>query len=70
MDLLTDEDKISIVNQHKKNLEYLKYGLQISILEEQAIDSHSESVIISLNKQISEIDKKIKALDTELLSLS
>lgn len=70
METLTNEDKISIINQHKRNLEYSKYGIEISILEEQAVDSPSESVISSFNKQISEINKKITVLDAEIASLS
>lgn len=70
MTILTNEDKISIINQHKKNVEYSKYNLQVSLIEENAVTSPDQDAIDALNDKISEIDKKITALDAEISSLS
>jgi type I restriction-modification system DNA methylase subunit len=70
MTILTNEDKISIINQHKKNVEYSKYNLQVSLIEENAVTSPDQDAIDALNNKISEIDKKITALDAEISSLS
>jgi CII-binding regulator of phage lambda lysogenization HflD len=70
MTILTNEDKISIVNQHKKNVEYSKYNLQVSLIEENAVTSPDQDAIDALNDKITEINKKLTALDAELASLS
>jgi len=70
MTILTNEDKISIVNQHKKNVEYSKYNLQVSLIEENAVTSPDQDAIDALNDKITEINKKLAALDAEILSLS
>jgi len=70
MTILTNEDKISIVNQHKRNVEYSKYNLQVSLIEENAVTSPDQDAIDALNDKITEINKKITALDAELASLS
>lgn len=67
--LLTNEDKVSIVKQHKKSLEYNKYNIELSLLEENALTNKNQETIDSFNDQISDLDKKIAVLDTELASL-
>lgn len=69
MSTLTNDDKLAIINQHKKNLDYAKYGFEISLIEEQSIDSPSAERITSINNQIAEINKKLEALDEEAASL-
>ena len=70
MTMLTNEDKISIINQHKRNIEYSKYNLQVSLIEENAVTSPDQDAIDSLNDKIVEVNKKITALDAEIASLS
>lgn len=66
---LSNEDKISIINQHKRNLEYVKYGVQLSIIEENAVDSPNQDLLSSFNNQIEDLDSKLAALDAELAAL-
>lgn len=70
MTMLSNEEKIVIINQHRKNLEYSKYNLDISLIEENAVDSPSQEAIVSLNNQIDDLNSKISALDAELASLA
>lgn len=70
MTTLTNDDKIAIINQHKRNIEYAKYGYQVSLIAENAVSSPNEETIDSLNQQISDVDSKIAALDAEIASLS
>jgi len=70
MTTLSNEDKTSIINQHKKNVEYSKYNLEVSIIEENAVTSPDQEAIASLNEKISDLDKKLTALNAELDSLS
>lgn len=69
MTTLSKEDKISIINQHKRNIEYTKYGIQLSIIEENAVESPSQDKVNSFNDQIADLDSKLAALDAELASL-
>jgi hypothetical protein len=69
MTTLSKEDKTSIINQHKRNLEYSKYNIQLSIIEENSLTSPSTSIINGFNAQIAEFDSKLAALDQELASL-
>lgn len=67
--MLSNEDKLAIINSHKKNIEFNKYNIQISIIEENAIDNPSQETIASLNSQIEDYNDKLAALDAEIASL-
>lgn len=69
MTTLSNEDKISIINQHKRNIEYVRYGLELSIIEENATASPNQENLDSFNNQITDLDSKIAALDAELAAL-
>lgn len=69
MTTLSNEDKISIINQHKRNIEYTKYGIQLSIIEENAVESPNQESINSFNDQIDDLNNKLAALDAELAAL-
>jgi hypothetical protein len=67
---LSKEEKISIINQHIKTLKYNKYDYQISIKEEEAVETPSTSRVDSLNAKISEVDAKVTALSAEIVLLN
>lgn len=69
MTTLTKEDKISVINQHKRNIEYNRYNVELSIIEESSLSSPNQENLDSLKSQMAEIDKKLAALDAELASL-
>ena len=66
---LTNEEKISIINSHLKNLEYNKFNIEMSIVEENAKSAPDSSTLSSLNSQMSEIDVQIAALNAESATL-
>lgn len=66
---LTNEEKMGIAVQHKRNLEYSLYNLELSLIEENAVDSPNTEVVSSLNSQISELSKKITAINNEIAEL-
>lgn len=67
--MLTNEEKISIINQHKRNLEYSKYNVQISLIEENASAAPDASTVAILESDIENITRKLQALDDELATL-
>ena len=70
MTTLNNEEKLSIVNQHIKNVEYNKYNLQLSLIEENAVSSPNAEAISSLNAQIASNDLKLAALEEEKNNLT
>jgi hypothetical protein len=70
MTTLSNEDKISIINQHKRAVEYSKYNLTVSLLEENAVLSPDQNAISDLTAKIADHDNKLIALSAEADSLS
>jgi hypothetical protein len=66
---LSNQDKISIVEQHIKNLQLNKYNLEVSVVEENALENPAQSTLDSLNSQIADVVTKLAALNTELSTL-
>ena len=66
---LSNQDKIGIVQQHIKNLQLNKYNLEVSIIEENALENPAQSTLDNLNLQISDVVAKLAVLDTELANL-
>ena len=66
--ILTNEEKAGIIEQHLKNLEYSKFNLEVSLIEETTAPT-STSVVSALEEQLSSINLKINALKQELLQL-
>ena len=66
--ILTNEEKVNIVEQHLKNLEYSRFNLGISLIEE-SVSASNDASISSLKEQLSSIDAKIEVLKQELLKL-
>jgi hypothetical protein len=69
MTTLTNEDKISLINQHKRNVEFSKYNVELSIIEENAVSDPNEETLSGLNEQVADLNSKIAALDAELAAL-
>lgn len=70
MTTLSNQEKISIIDQHLRNSEFNKYNLEISLIEENASANKNEDAISSLNDQISAINLKITALNAEKAKLT
>lgn len=70
MSMLSNEDKIAIINQHKRNLEYTRYGYEVGIIAESATSVPNQETINTFNSEIAELDRKLDALDLEIASLS
>jgi hypothetical protein len=66
---LTNDEKRNIVNQHLRNLEYSKFNVEISLVEENADPSPNQENLDSLAGQLATINGKMEALTTELAAI-
>ncbi len=67
---LTNEEKLNIVNQHIKSIDYSIYGLQLDLMEAQAIDDPDPIQVSSVNGRISSANSRRTVLVTERNSLT
>lgn len=67
---LTTEEKLIILNQHLKTIDYSIYGLELDIVEAQAIDSPDATHLESLNDRLTDANLKRAALVEERSSLT
>lgn len=70
MIILTNEEKINILNQHKRNVSMSKYNAEISLLSENSVTEPNAAVVADLNNQIIDFNKKLSAIEAEIESLS
>jgi hypothetical protein len=70
MTTLTNEDKIAIITQHKRNIEYTKYGYEVALIAESATSSPNQESINTYNSEIADLNRKLDALDIEIAALS
>jgi hypothetical protein len=67
---LTNEDKIGLISQHKRNIEMNKYNLELTLIEENALSTPNAETVANITAQVNEAAAKIAALDAELASIS
>ncbi len=63
--LLTNEDKLSIVNQHIKSIDFQIYNLELDLLEANAETTPNAENISSLNGRATSLNAKRVVLATE-----
>jgi hypothetical protein len=66
---LTNDEKRNIINQHLRNLKYSQYGIQISVVEENAAVTPDQENLSTLNGQLANINGKIDVLVAELATI-
>jgi hypothetical protein len=67
---LTYEEKLGIVDQHIKSVDYGIYGLQLDLLEIQATANPDASQVLNINNRITAATAKRAALVEEKDSLT
>jgi len=67
---LTYEEKLGIVDQHIKSVDYGIYGLQLDLLEIQATANPDASQVLNINTRITAATAKRAALVEEKDSLT
>jgi hypothetical protein len=68
--ILTNEEKLSIVNQHIKSVEYSIYGHELDLIQANAVSSPDAGQITAINARITEANAVKAALVTEKNSLT
>jgi hypothetical protein len=67
---LTNEEKLGLVAQHIKSVDYSIYGLQLDLLEVQAVPNADASQVSNINSRITLLNTKRAALVEEKDSLT
>jgi hypothetical protein len=67
---LSNEEKLNIVNQHIKSVDYNLYGYELDLIQANAVSSPDAGQISAINSRISEENAKKSALVSEKDSLT
>lgn len=67
---LTAEDKTGLIHQHLKNIQYRKYNIDLSVIEENALSTPDSARLAELNAELAVLNTQEAALVTELESLA
>ena len=67
---LSNEEKLNIVNQHIKSIDYILYGYELDLIQAYAVSSPDPAQIAAINSRVSEANAKKSALVLEQDSLT
>lgn len=68
--VLTNEEKMAVVEQHLKSIEYSIYGTTLDLVEANSVTTPDTSLIASLNARLADQNAKKDALLAEQTTLS
>ena len=66
---LTDDEKLMVVTQHIKNLNYNLYNLNLSLNEAKAIAVPNQDMINGINLQVNDVNAQLAVLQQEQSTL-
>ena len=69
MTLLTNADKLNIVNQHIKSIDFQVYNLQLDLIEANAESPVNSENVSTLTGRINVLNAKRDALESEAATL-
>lgn len=69
MSQLSNEEKMNIVNQHLRNIEFADYNAELDLIEANAVEASAET-IAEINARRTAYATKISALEAEKASLT
>ena len=67
---LTNEEKLSIVNQHIRSVDYSLYGYELDLIQANAVTSQDAGQVSAINARIAQSNLVKEALVTERNSLT
>jgi hypothetical protein len=62
---LTNDEKLGILDQHIKSIEYAIYGAELDLIEAQSVSITDASVIAGINDRLANANSKKTALLAE-----
>ena len=68
-EILSNEEKVIIINQHVRTLEYSLYNIELDILEAESDDTPDTALISGKTLALAEVQRKIDALNAEKAAL-
>jgi hypothetical protein len=69
MTLLTNADKLNIVNQHMKSIDFQTYNLELDLIEANAESPVNSEIVSNTTSRINALNAKRAALELEAESL-
>lgn len=66
---LTKEEKIGVIQSHMKNVQYSKYNAQITLIEENALETPNTENVAAANEVLVKADLQLAALQAEIDAL-
>ena len=70
MTLLTNADKLNIVNQHMKSIDFQMYNFQLDLIEANAESPVNSETVSTINGRINALAAKRTALESEAAELA
>ena len=70
MTTLSNEEKLSVVNQHLKSVEYSIYGLSLDLIEAEAATSPDAEQVSAINARMADASARKTVLLAEKNSLT
>lgn len=67
---MSNEDKLSVIASHIKNIQFNKYNAELSLIEEQAVTPQDAEAIAAANAAVSKATAQIAALQAEYDALA
>ena len=68
--MLTNEEKIAIIDQHIRGLDYSIYGTELDKIETEAVSLVDTDLVASLDTKLATLNDKREALVAEKASLA
>lgn len=66
---LSNDDKLNIINQKIRNVEYAKYSAELELRLEESTDNPDSATVTDLNNQVANLNAKMSILTEEKTSL-
>ena len=69
MTLLTNADKLNLIDQHIKSIDYQAYNLELDLIEANAEPPVNSDSVSTLNTRMNALEAKRTALESEAATL-
>ena len=67
---LTSQEKIGVIESHIKNVQFSKYNAELTIIEENALETPNADAVERANASIASANAQITALEAQIAALT